>query len=253
MSRSARLAAGLAICGAVLLGAPATAPAMDAGQRSEIEKIVREYLLANPEIILEMRDQLEAKKQVAQAEKQKQTLAAEKDNLYKAAAQIEIGDKSAPVTVVEFFDYNCGFCQRALDDMNRLLKGGNVRFVMKEFPVLGEESVEAARVSIAFNRLLPEKAAEFHRLLLGAPGRKDGKVAIEVAAALGADAAKLKAEAEKEYVTAAIQESYRLGDGLAITGTPSYVLGDEVVFGAVGFDTLGKKVANLASCGKTLC
>jgi protein-disulfide isomerase len=250
MTKSLRLAA---VLGAAILAMPSPSPAMDANQRSEIEKIVREYLLANPGIILEMRDALEARKRVEQEEKQKLTLAAEKDALYKSANQIAIGAVDAPVTVVEFFDYNCGFCQRALDDMNRLVKAGNVRFILKEFPVLGEESVEAARISIAFNRLMPMKAAEFHRLLLGAPGRKDGKIALEVAKSLGADTAKLKAESEKDDVVAAIQESYRLGDGLAITGTPSYVLGDEVVFGAVGFDALGKKVANLASCGKTLC
>jgi protein-disulfide isomerase len=155
---------------------------------------------------------------------------------------------------VEFFDYNCGFCQRALDDMNRLIEGGSkIRFVLKEFPVLGEESVQASRVSIAFNRLMPLKAAEFHRALLGAPGRKDGQMALDLAVKLGANIDALKAEAEKPDVSSVISEAYRLGDGLGISGTPSYVIGDEIVFGAVGFDSLSQKVANLGTCGKTIC
>jgi len=246
----------LALTAVAALGTFVTVPAraMDDAARQEIEKIVRDYLLANPDILLEMRDTLEAKRRAEQEEKQRLTLAREKDAIYAAKDQIVIGAPDAALTIVEFFDYNCSFCQRALEDMNRLLDGGNgVRFIMKEFPVLGDDSVAAARISIAFNRLMPEKAPEFHRALLGAPGHKDGQMALDLAVKLGADAEKVKAEAAKDETGDTIAESYRLGDGLGISGTPSYIVGNEIVFGAVGFDNLSTKIANLGTCGKTIC
>jgi protein-disulfide isomerase len=129
----------------------------------------------------------------------------------------------------------------------------DVRFILKEFPVLGEPSLEAHKVSLAFNRLMPEKAAQFHQELLTAEGRKDGAMAMALAVQMGADEATLKAESEKPEIMNAIREAYELADGLGITGTPSYVVGDEVVFGAVGYDQLNTRVANIRECGKAVC
>lgn len=250
--RALLAAAGFAL--AATLALPVGAQAFDAGQRTEIEGIIREYLLANPELMLEVQSALEKKQDEQKKASQARTLSEMKNELFSSEHQVEIGDPNAPVTVVEFFDYNCGFCQRALADMNRFVEQDkNVRFILKEFPVLGEASLQAHKVSQAFNRLMPEKAAEFHRLLLGAPGRKDGEVALKVGESLGADLAALKAESEKPEILEGLKEAYRLADGLGITGTPSYVVGDEVVFGAVGYDALNTKVANVKSCGKTVC
>ncbi|MEZ5872253.1 MAG: DsbA family protein [Nitratireductor sp.] len=251
---SATLAAiGFAMA-AFTVVAPPPAQAFDVSQKTEIEGIIREYLLANPEIMLEVQSALEKKQDEQKKLSQARTLSEMKNELYSSEHQVEIGDPNAPVTVVEFYDYNCGFCQRALGDMNKFVEQDkSVRFILKEFPVLGEASLQAHKISQAFNRLMPEKAAEFHQLLLGSPGRKDGDVALKVAESLGADIAAVKAESEKPEILEGLKEAYRLADGLGITGTPSYVVGDEVVFGAVGFDALNVKVANLKSCGKTIC
>ena len=220
-----------------------TANAQEVSDRQEIELIIREYLLENPELLLEMQGALEARQQQQLAAKQKKTLKEKHDIIYASDHQIEIGDPNAKITVVEFFDYNCGFCFRALDDMNRLVQSDkSVRFVLKEFPVLGEGSVGAHRVSLAVSRLMPEKYGEFHVQLLGLSGPKDSERAIQLAMSMGADETALRSEMEKPFVVEAFRETYELADDLGINGTPSYVIGDEVVFGAVGYDQLEQKV-----------
>jgi len=253
-SRLRRTVAALAVAASATAMIPAPAVALDDADKAQVETIIREYLLANPEIMLEVQRALEAKQANERVASQQKTMRDMKDAIYSSEHQVEIGDKNAPITIVEFFDYNCGFCQRALADMDKFVANDNgVRFILKEFPVLGEESLNAHKVSLAFNKLMPEKSAEFHRELLGRMGRKNGEVAMELAVQLGADADAMKAELDKPYIMEAVRESYRLADGLGITGTPSYVLGDEVVFGAVGYDQLNIKVANLRECGKAAC
>lgn len=243
------LAALLALC-----AWPTMATAIEAGDRGQIETVIKEYLLANPEILIEMQKALEAKQQAARGAAQAKTLAEMKDRIFNSKYQIEFGAKDAPITVVEFFDYNCGFCQRALGDMQKLLETHkNIRFVLKEFPVLGEASVETHKVTLAFNQLMPQKAAEMHLALLGSGGRKDGTVAMAKAIELGANEAALKAEMEKPHVMEAMKEVYDMANGLGINGTPSYVIGNEVVYGAVGFDQLNVHVANMRACGKAVC
>jgi len=239
-SRAILAALAFIIAGTI---APTVTLALDEADKAQVETIIREYLLANPGLMVEVQQALEEKQKAETALLQKQTLAEMSNQIYNSKHQVSIGDPDAPITVVEFYDYNCGFCQRALSDMNKFIKEDkNVRFILKEFPVLGEQSLEAHRVSLAFNQLVPEKAAEFHAKLLGMRGRKNGVSAAELALTYGIDADTLKAETEKPYVMEAIREVYEMADGLGITGTPSYVIGDEVIFGAVGYDLLKEKV-----------
>lgn len=219
-----------------------------------VEKIIREYLLANPELFLEVQQALEAKQEEIKLQMQLATLTEKEDLIYNSANQMTIGDPNAEITVVEFFDYNCGFCKRALNDMTRIVsENPDVKFIMKEFPVLGEPSLEAHRVSLALIKTHPELYDAFHRELLGAPGRKDGSKALEIAMSLGADEEQLKAAANDPSIMNAVGEVYEIADGLGITGTPSYVIGNEVVFGAVGYDRLMPKIENLKNCGKSTC
>ncbi len=251
--RAALYAAALLVCGAIV-GAPQPATALDDAARKEIEGVIRDYLLANPELMVEVQSALEAKRDSLRLAQQKKTLSEMKDLIYSSPNDVHVGSPDAKMTVVEFFDYNCTFCARALDDMNRLVaQDSDLRFIMKEYPILSRQSEAAHRISLAVARLMPEKYAEFHRDLLGSPGQKDGDMALELAVKLGGDRDAVIQESQKPEIQAIIQQSYQLAEGLGISGTPSYVIGDEVVFGAVGFDQLEKKVANVRACGSTTC
>jgi protein-disulfide isomerase len=165
-----------------------------------------------------------------------------------------IGNPKGDVTIVEFFDYNCGYCRHALSDMQTMLeKDKNVRFVLKELPILGPESAAAHKVSDAFRKLAPEKYGEFHIALLGSDGRADEEKALGVAESLGVSKEQILAEMKKSPSDESVQKTYQLAQNLGITGTPSYVIGNELVQGAVGFDDLEAKVKNMRACGKTSC
>ena len=126
--------------------------------------------------------------------------------------------------------------------MNRLVDSDrSIRFILKEYPVLGEGSLTASQVSVAFSKLYPEKYPEFHRQLLSLDGPKDGERAIETAVAIGADRDTLVGRMKEDDILDALRESYEIAEGLGINGTPSYIIGDKVVFGAVG-----KRVASFS-------
>jgi protein-disulfide isomerase len=148
--------------------------------------------------------------------------------------------------MVEFFDYNCGYCKRALPDMVDLLKTNpNLKFVLKEFPVLGQGSVEAAHVAVAVRMqdTSGKKYIEFHQKLLGGRGPADKAHALAVAKEVGFDMARIEKDMDSDEVKTTIAEDMKLADALGVSGTPTYVVGDELVVGAVGLDDLKAKLA----------
>jgi len=230
------------------------ANALDENQKQEIGAFVREYLLANPEILEEMQTALSAKKEAEASEKAKAAIVANRDALVADPQDIVLGNPEGDVTIVEFFDYNCGFCKHALEDMNTIIEGDDqVRFVLKEFPILGPDSIAAHQVAMSFRKLMPEKYGEFHRTLLGSEARATEDTAMALAVKLGADEEAVRAGMDDPDINASIKQAYSLADQLGINGTPSYVVGDEAVFGALGADVLEEKVANLRSCNSTVC
>ena len=234
-----------------LLAAPVAAPAEEKLDREAIEKIVREYIAANPEIVADALQALEKKQAEAQAAEQKALIKRSGSLLFDSSRQIVLGNPKGDVTVVEFFDYNCGYCKKALPDMLSLIeKDPNVRIVLKEFPVLGPGSTDAAKVAVAIGRAAPEKYLDFHKRLLTMRGQADKAKAIEAALAVGVPQATLdKALADKE-VEATIEEVYGLAGALGLSGTPSYVIGEEVVPGAIGLSKLQARIAE-ARCTTT--
>ena len=222
--------------------------------RGDVETIVREYLLANPEILFEVQEAYEAKQKRERDEAAKLALAERRDQVFSSPHQTEIGNPDADVTVVEFFDYNCSYCARALDDMDALLAADpNLKFVLKEVPIIRPESVGAHRVSLAVFKLAPGKYADFHRRLFAVPGVKTDRAALEVAEALGLERDAVMQAANDDTITDAFREATQLAEALGITGTPSYVVGDELIFGALGADVLREKIAAVRECGKTSC
>ncbi|GGA81547.1 DSBA oxidoreductase [Brucella endophytica] len=232
--------------GHVRLAPEAVAASTEAAplDRAAVEQIVREYLIKNPEVMLEVQSALEAKQAAAARDGQREVIAANADKLFKASGDAVFGNPKGDITVVEFFDYNCGYCKHALPDMDALIKSDpNIRFVMKEFPILGPDSVKAHIVAQAFKALMPEKYLEFHRALLGNQGRATEDSTIALAVKLGADEAKLREKMKSPEITEVFQTNYQLANALNITGTPSYIIGNEVVPGAIGLEGLAQKIA----------
>ncbi len=242
----------LALTASVAAAYPAAA--LDDAQKKEFGEFIKQYLIENPEIMLDVQDALQKKQDAARLVKANAAISDNKSTIFDAKYDMTIGNPKGDVTIVEFFDYNCGYCRHALADMQSMLeKDKNVRFVLKEFPILGPESVAAHKVSDAFRKLAPEKYSQFHIALLGSDGRADEASAIEVAQSLGVSEKQIRAEMAKSSSEKSVQETYQLAQSLGITGTPSYVIGNELVQGAVGFDDLEAKVKNMRSCGKTSC
>jgi protein-disulfide isomerase len=236
------------IAAALFLGAPAIASAQtfSSDQRQEIEKIVKEYLLAHPEVLQDVTAELEKRQQAAEQEKHRAAVAENNATLFSSPHQVVLGNPRGNVTMVEFFDYNCGFCRRALSDMLDLLKTNpNLKFVLKEFPVLGEGSVEAAHVAVAarMQDTNGKKYLEFHQKLLGGRGQADKTRALAVAKDVGFDMARIEKDMNSDEVKKTIDESMKLAEALGVNGTPSYVVGSEVIVGAVGLDALKEKIA----------
>ena len=176
--------------------------------------------------------------------------------IFSSPRQVTLGNPQGDVTVVEFFDYNCAFCKRAMADMTDLMKGdGKVKFVLKEFPVLGEGSTQAAQVAVAVrmqDKTGGKKYLEFHQKLLGGRGQADKARAMAVAKEVGLDMARLEKDMASDEVKNTLQESFKIAEALGLNGTPSYVVGSDVVIGAVGLPALKERV-NSTRCGKANC
>ena len=215
-------------------------------QQEAIGVLIKNYIIAHPEVVQSALDELDKRQKEAEAEKAKLTIKDNNATLFNSAHQVVLGNPQGNVTMVEFFDYNCGFCKRALPDMMSLLGANpNLRFVLKEFPVLGDGSVEAAHVAVAARMQDPtgKKYIEFHQKLLGGRGAADKARALAVAKEVGFDMARIEKDMDSPEVKTTIDEDMKLADLLGVSGTPTYVIGDEVVVGAVGLDELKKKLS----------
>jgi len=214
-------------------------------QRGSIEQITKEYLLQHPEVIQEALAALESRQQADEAQAHAGAVKEQAATLFTSPRQVVLGNAQGDVTMVEFFDYNCAYCKRALSDMLELMKSdGGLKVVLKEFPVLGEPSVEAAQVAVAVRMQDPtgQKYLDFHQKLLGGRGQADRARALVVAKEIGLDMGRLERDLASPEVKATIDENLKLGDTIGITGTPTYVIGSEVVTGAVGLDELREKL-----------
>lgn len=243
------LAVAAAVC--LAFAVPAQAQTFNDAQRGEIERIIKDYLMQHPEILQDVMAELEKKQQFADAEKGKLAVKENKELLLSSPRQVTLGNQQGDVTLVEFFDYNCGYCKRALSDLMGLMKADpKLRVVLKEFPVLGPGSVEAAQVAAAVRMQDRggKKYLDFHQKLLSGRGQVDRARALAVAKEVGMDMARLEKDMASEEVRAQIQESMQLADKLGLNGTPSYVVGPNVVIGAVGYDALKEKIESARAC-----
>lgn len=232
---------------------PASAE-MGAQEKQEIEQIVRDYLLANPQVIEEAITLLRQNREAEAATAQTRIIKDSGGLIFRSEHQMVLGNPDGAIKLVEFFDYNCAYCKRAHSDMTALIAANpDLAIIMKEFPILSEGSVEAARLSVAVKDAAPESYMKFHEELLTRPGEANSAKALEIARELSLDTAALTSAANAPEVTANLQEVQQIANLLGISGTPSYVIGTELVPGAAGYDVLQEKVTAMRECGAATC
>jgi protein-disulfide isomerase len=207
---------------------------VDAADKAAIEQIVHDYILEHPEIIPQAVEKLQAKRMSGAIDESRKTIETPYAGAWEGAAK---GD----VTVVEFFDYACGYCRASLPDLARLVgEDKGIKVVYRELPILSDESIDAARVSLLAaekNQYMP-----FHRALYDA-GKVSRETILAAAAKVGIDGKAAEAAIANQGYNAEIQSNIGLAQKLQATGTPTFVIGDQVLNGAVGYDALKQAVA----------
>jgi len=221
----------------------------------QIVGVVHDYLTKNPEILVEMTNELDKRQQAEQAAQQQKVISDNADALFRSPLAYSTGNPNGDVTVVEFFDYNCGFCRRALPDLVKLVDGDDkVKVVFKDLPIFGEESEGAAKVALAAGK--QGKYFEMHQKLFSEPGKADKDKGLRIAAELGLDVPQLEKDMEDPSIQQALDEVKDLAQKLGLQGTPLYLIGDRVVPGAPDdlYDQLTANVAEIREKGcKATC
>ncbi len=219
---------------AVTLGMTACAPAQEPANRAEIEQIVRDYILQNPEIIEEALIELQRRARQREQDAMMGAVTSSEDQLFGDSRDPSVGAEAPVVTVVEFFDYRCPYCTVANEWIQETLEahGDQVRFVFKEFPIRGEQSTNAARASLAVWRIAPDSYEAFHNAVMNASGPLPDDRIDAFAVTAGVDVAAMRAEMESEDITRQLAEVRQLAQSIGITGTPFFIVGDTVIPGA---------------------
>jgi protein-disulfide isomerase len=216
-------------------------PAIDPVQKEAIEQVVRDYIRAHPEIVVEALDAYQAKKDQEERSAQGKMLTSRAEEIFRSASSPVIGNAQGDVTLVEFFDYQCGYCKRSQPDMERLLKQDTgLKVVLKEFPILGPASVTAARASLAAQ--MQGKYLDFHTKMMGLKGQLTDEVIYDTAKQVGLDVDKLKQDMNDPAVVAELRANMDLAQALGVQGTPAFVINDQIIPGAVGFDALKSQI-----------
>jgi protein-disulfide isomerase len=218
---------------ALLTGLTDPAMAQFEGKDKEaIEEIVRQYILKNPEIIVEAMENLQDREKVAKESSQRHTLQVSRAQIYDNPLSPEHGNPKGDAVVVEFFDYQCGYCKRVFPTfMNVLESDKNIRVIWKELPILGPVSRFASRAAMASDR--QGKYFEYHVALMNLRGRLTEKKVLETATAVGLDMTRLVKDMAAPEINRYLDETLQLAEALGINGTPAFLIGDQLVPGAI--------------------
>lgn len=218
----------------------------DQVDKQEVEKIVREFILENPDVIIESmkRKQLNQQKQAQQ--QVKQLVEAHYEAITNDPADPVIGNPEGDVVLVEFFDYNCGYCKHVLPSVKEILETDkNVKIVLKEMPILGESSVIASQVSLAVYQVAPDKYLDFHTAVMNMEGRKTMDSLVQLAESLGIDGEKVRETANSSKVNQILAKNRALAQALNIRGTPAFIIGKDVFPGAVSVEVMKEAIKSI--------
>lgn len=214
---------------------------------------VERYLLANPDVLDRVSAALASQREEARRTRDRDVIASNRDAIFSSPTDPVLGNPEGDVTLVELFDYNCTYCRSSMPEIAALLaEDKQLRLVLKEFPILSPGSVQAARVGVQ----VASKGADywaFHEALFSGRGQVDGEAALKAAQDLGLDASLLRTGLEATEVTEVLDKNYAIADALGVTGTPTFIIGDEIISGAVGYEALRRRVESMRKCGHTSC
>lgn len=220
------------VSGAALLGAPPRAEALDETAKAELHEEIRAFLRANPEVVIEALQAFDAKQRAEAAELEKRLISDNAEAIYNDKHSHVRGNPDGDVTLVEFLDYRCGFCKRAHSKIVDLVEAdGNIRYVVKEFPILGPQSVMASKAALASIGLDEEKTTAFQDILLTHDGELETATILELAKQAGLDPVKLTAAMADQRIEDLIALNYRLARTLDINGTPAFAIGSTLLRG----------------------
>jgi protein-disulfide isomerase len=221
----------------------AAAQSLTPEQQQQVERIVREYLLKNPELLVEMSNALRAQQEKAKSGRAQAGIVANQTQLLNDPNSFAAGNPAGDVTIVEFFDYQCGYCKRVHPTLTTLVqRDKGVRIVLKELPILGPGSETASRAAIASLLLQRDKYYPFHTALMQNPGALDEAAVLAIAGRVGLDVDKLRAEMPTPRVTSVITQNRLLAQVLGVDGTPMFVIGNRLISGALTIERLQEMV-----------
>lgn len=230
----------------ILAALPALAAedALSPRQKQAVEEVVREYLLHNPEVLVEAIRALQARQEAEDRDRVQKNLASLRGELENDPTSPVGGDPRGDITIVEFFDYRCGFCKRVFPTLMTLMKfDGKIRYAFKEFPILGPDSVAAARAALAVWKMDKVKYPAFHSALMNNRGELPVRKVMKIAAKKGFDVGKLRRIMADPGIEKMIEKNYQLAESLAITGTPAFIIGKHLIRSAIDIETMKQLVA----------
>ncbi|MBT3534363.1 MAG: DsbA family protein [Rhodospirillaceae bacterium] len=226
----------LSFAAAIILPAMAQAQQSKDPETTRIEQIIRNYLLENPELLVEVMQKLERRQKAKEQEDRISAIKKNRKALF-ASTNDHIVNPMGRIPVVEFFDYQCGYCKKFLPNVVRLLKSDkSVRFIFKEFPILGEASVVASRAALAAK--MQGKYLAYHNALMGLRRGLTETLVFQIAEDIGLDVARLKTDMESPEISRIIDENRKLARSMGIRGTPTIVVGEQMAPGAVSYSRL---------------
>lgn len=227
---------------------------LSATQRKEVEAIIKDYLLSNPEVMMEVQNALESKMDKIQTERSAQAIKQHATEIFRPAGSPVVGNAKGDVTVIEFFDYNCPYCKKAFHEVAKLVDGDKqVKLILKEFPILSKGSEEAAKVALAAK--MQGKYWEFHRAIQEAQGQTNEASALRIAEKVGVDMARLRKDMNSAEVKKEIDDTRAIAAKLGIQGTPHFLVGDRIIPGSPEnlLEQMQKMVAEVRKEGCKVC
>ena len=222
-------------------------PDKDVSDVKDVEEVVAKWIEANPQAIINSVQNMQKKMMEDQTKNAQKNIGQKTNELFNDANSPQVAPEGYDVSVVEFYDYACGYCKKAQTIVDELLKSDNkVRVIYKDFPILGEASQEMSKVSVAVNMIAPGSFRKFHDALMKTNER--GKpAALKAAKSAGVDSKKLEEtlKAKKSEIEKILQDNVALGSSIGINGTPAFVIGEELIPGAMELASFKEKISAL--------